>query len=160
MDQYCPVNVNFREIFRFEFAYHLRRVSTWPFFAVLVVVTFLFIRGNYTHLARSGDYFLNAPFVIAAVTVIGSLLWLLVAAAVAGDAAARDVQTRMHPLTYTAPVSKADFLGDDSSLPSSSMRGNCPAAILLEPAVLYIPSTAMYNAAMYTRVSSLAPRDA
>ena len=41
-----------------------------------------------------------------------------------------------------------------------AMRGNCPAAILLEPAVLYIPSTAMYNAAMYTRVSSLAPRDA
>ena len=50
--------------------------------------------------------------------------------------------------------------GDDSSLPSSSRRGNCPATILLEPAVLYIPSTAMYNAAMYTRVSSLAPRDA
>src|SRR5918993_2416553 len=38
-------------------------------------------------------------------------------------------------------------------------NGECPAAILLEPAVLYIPSTAMYNAAMYTRVSSLAPRD-
>ena len=111
MDQYCPVNVSFREIFRFEFAYQLRRVSTWLFFAVLVVVAFLFIRGNYTHLARSGDYFLNAPFVIAAVTVFGSLLWLLVAAAVAGDAAARDVQTLMHPLTYTAPVSKADYLG-------------------------------------------------
>jgi ABC-2 type transport system permease protein len=111
MDQYCPVNVSFREIFRFEFAYQLRRVSTWLFFAVLVVVAFLFIRGNYTHLARSGDYFLNAPLVIAAVTVFGSLLWLLVAAAVAGDAAARDVQTRMHPLTYTAPFSKADYLG-------------------------------------------------
>ena len=111
MDQYCPINVSFQEIFRFEFAYQLRRVSTWLFFAVLVVVAFLFIRGNYTHLTRSGDYFLNAPFVIAAVTVFGSLLWLLVAAAVAGDAAARDVQTRMHPLTYTAPVSKADYLG-------------------------------------------------
>jgi hypothetical protein len=69
------------------------------------------IRGGYISNARSGDYFLNAPFVIAAVTVFGSLLWLLVAAAVAGDAAARDVQTRMHPLTYTAPVSKADYLG-------------------------------------------------
>ena len=50
--------------------------------------------------------------------------------------------------------------GADSSLPSSSRRRNCPATILLEPAVLYIHSTAMYNAAMYTRVSSLAPRDA
>jgi len=55
--------------------------------------------------------FHNAPFVIAAVTVFGSLMWLLVATAVAGDAAARDVETRMHPLTYTAPVSKADYLG-------------------------------------------------
>ena len=36
------------------------------------------------------------------------------------------------------------------------MPGNCPVAILLEPAVLYIPGTSMYNAAMYTRVSSLA----
>lgn len=33
------------------------------------------------------------------------------APAVAGSAAARDVQTRMHPLVYTAPISKADYLG-------------------------------------------------
>ena len=46
-------------------------------------------------------------------------------------------------------------------LPAFVLRpGNCPAAILLEPAVLYMPSTAMYNVAMYTRVSSLAPREA
>ena len=50
--------------------------------------------------------------------------------------------------------------GDDSSLPSSSRRGNRPAAIILEPTVLYLPSAVMYNAATYTRVSSLAPRDA
>ncbi len=160
MDQYCPVNVSSREIFRFEFAYQLRRVSTWPFFAALVVVAFMFIRGNYTHLARSGDYFLNAPYLIAAVTVFGSLMWLLVAAAVAGDAAARDVQTRMHPLTYTAPVSKADYLGGRFLAAFVLKAGNCPADTLLEPAVLYIPSIAIYNAAMYTRVSSLASRDA
>src|SRR5205085_11756086 len=39
------------------------------------------------------------------------LLWMLMAPAVAGSAAARDVQTRMHPLIYTAPISKADYLG-------------------------------------------------
>ena len=33
------------------------------------------------------------------------------APAVAGSAAARDVQTRMHPLVYTTPISKADYLG-------------------------------------------------
>jgi ABC-2 type transport system permease protein len=31
--------------------------------------------------------------------------------AVAGSAAARDVQTRMHPLIYAAPIRKADYLG-------------------------------------------------
>ena len=103
--------MKFREICRFELAYQLRRVSTWLFFAVLVVIAFMFIRGNYIFDARRGDFLLNSPFVIATVTVFGSMMWLLVAAPVAGLAAARDVQTRMHPLTYTTPVRKADYLG-------------------------------------------------
>jgi hypothetical protein len=68
---------------------------------------------------------LDALFVVAAVTVFGSLIWLPVAAAVAGDAAARDVQTRMHPLAYTAPVGKADYLG-----------GRFLAAFVLEALIL------------------------
>ena len=52
----------------------------------------------------------TSPFVIAVMTVLGSLMGLLMAGAVAGDAAARDVQTRMDPLIYTAPVSKAEYL--------------------------------------------------
>jgi hypothetical protein len=79
---------------------------------------------------------------------------------VGGAAAARDVRTRMHPLTYTAPGSKADYVGGRFLAAFVLKAGNCTAAILLEPAVLYIPSTIMYNAAMYIRVSSLAPRDA
>ncbi|MDB4912744.1 MAG: rane protein [Gemmatimonadetes bacterium] len=100
-----------REIFRFELAYQIRRVSTWLYFAVLAIIAYNSIRGNYVSDARNGDFFLNSPFVVAAVTVLCSLLWLLVAAAVAGDAATRDVQTPMHPLTYTTPVSKAEYLG-------------------------------------------------
>ena len=57
------------------------------------------------------DFFINSPFAIAKTTVFGSLVWLLVAGAVAGEAGARDVATGMHPLTYTAPVSKVDYLG-------------------------------------------------
>ena len=100
-----------REIFRFELSYQLRRVLTWLYFGVLAVVAFNSIRGNYISDARHGDFLLNSPFVIAATTVLASLLWVLMAGAVAGNAAARDVQTRMHPLTYTAPVSKAEYLG-------------------------------------------------
>jgi hypothetical protein len=81
-------------------------------------------------------------------TLIGSLLWLLVVAAVAGEAAARDVRTRMHPLTYTAPVGEAEYLGGRFLAAFALDAGDCPAAVPLERAVLYIPGTAMYNAAM------------
>ncbi|KAA5541730.1 hypothetical protein F0145_20300 [Adhaeribacter rhizoryzae] len=57
------------------------------------------------------DFFLNSPFAIAKTTVFGSLIWLVMAAAIAGDAAGRDVAMGMHPLLYTAPVSKAQYLG-------------------------------------------------
>lgn len=103
--------MKFREIFRFEFAYQIRRVSTWLYFTVLVVIAFLFVRGNFLADALYADFYLNSPFVIASVAVFCSLFGFLITAAVAGEAAARDVGTGMHPLTYTSPVSKSDYLG-------------------------------------------------
>ncbi|HEU4455494.1 MAG TPA: hypothetical protein VFR81_20695, partial [Longimicrobium sp.] len=98
-------------IFRFEFAYQLRRLSTWLPFAALAVVAYLFVRQNVVSDALYADFHLNSPFIIAVVTVFCTLFWLLVAAGVAGEVAARDVETGMHPLTYTVPVSKAAHLG-------------------------------------------------
>ena len=100
-----------REIFRFELVYQLRRVQTWLFFAVLVAISFASIEASFLADARNGAYMLNSPVVVAFGTVIGSVFWLLLAASVAGEAAARDVGTGMHPLTYTAPIRKADYLG-------------------------------------------------
>ncbi|HLM67012.1 MAG TPA: hypothetical protein VK358_05750, partial [Longimicrobium sp.] len=98
-------------IFRFEFAYQVRRLSTWLPFVALAVVAFLFIRQNVVSDQLYADFFLNSPYIIAVVTVFCSLFWLLVAAGVAGEVAARDVETGMHPLTYTAPVTRAEYLG-------------------------------------------------
>ncbi|HEY8562776.1 MAG TPA: hypothetical protein VIL74_20530 [Pyrinomonadaceae bacterium] len=103
--------MKFLEIFRFEFAYQLRRASVWLYFALLSVIAFLFIVGNYVDDARAGDFFVNSPVIIANVMVFGSLFWLLAAASVAGEAAARDAETRMHSLMYTAPIGKAQYLG-------------------------------------------------
>jgi ABC-2 type transport system permease protein len=61
--------------------------------------------------AGSGDGVVNSPYAVAQQTVLTGLLWILMAPAVAGSAAARDVQTRMYPLIYTTPISKADYLG-------------------------------------------------
>jgi ABC-type transport system involved in multi-copper enzyme maturation permease subunit len=98
-------------IFRFEFAYQVRRLTTWLPFALLGVVAYLFVRKNFLADALYADFFINSPYVIAVVTVFCSLFWLLVAAGVAGQVAARDAETGMHPLTYTVPVRKADYLG-------------------------------------------------
>jgi ABC-type transport system involved in multi-copper enzyme maturation permease subunit len=103
--------MKFREIFRFELAYQARRLSTWLYFGLLVVITFLFVRGSFLSDALYNDFYLNSPFIIASATVFGGLFWFLVAAPVAGELATRDAATGMHPLTYTAPVGKAAYLG-------------------------------------------------
>jgi ABC-type transport system involved in multi-copper enzyme maturation permease subunit len=100
-----------RTIFRFELAYQARRVSTWLVFAILATIAFIFTRESFLSDALYAEFYLNSPFIIASATVFGSLLWLVLGAATAGEIAARDVETGMHPLTYTAPVSKAEHLG-------------------------------------------------
>ncbi len=97
--------------FRFEFTYQVRRVSTWLYFAALFAVSWSVIQGNYIHDARDGYLQVNAPLVVASTMVIGCLMWLFVAASIAGDAAARDIESGMHPLAFSAPVRKRDYLG-------------------------------------------------
>jgi ABC-2 type transport system permease protein len=103
--------MRFWGIFRFEFAYQVRRPWPWLMSGALLVVCFLMTRDAALADALYDDFFVNAPFAIAVSTVVGGLLWLLVAPVVAGDAAARDVATGMYPLIYTAPISRAEYLG-------------------------------------------------
>ncbi|KAA9327700.1 M1 family metallopeptidase [Hymenobacter busanensis] len=103
--------MRFWAIFRFEFTYQVRRPWPWLFVAVLLLLDFLMTRDGTLSGVLYADFFLNSPFAVAKTTVFGGLLWLVMAAAVAGEAAARDVATRMHPLIYTTSVSKADYLG-------------------------------------------------
>ena len=98
-------------IFRFELAYQLRRPWPWLFVGVLIALTFLVTRDGSLSAVLYSDFYLNAPFAIAKNTIVGGLVWLVMAAAIAGDAAARDVATGMYPLVYTTPISKVHFLG-------------------------------------------------
>ena len=99
-----------REIYRFELAYQVRRIWPWLFAAVLVVVAYLMARDNSLADAMYEDFYVNSPFAIAKSTVVGTLLWLMVAAAIAGEAGARDVATGLYPLVYTTPVHKGEYL--------------------------------------------------
>lgn len=99
------------KVFRFEFAYQSRRASTWLYVAAVFFVGWSVIQGNYIDDARNGFVLVNAPLVIGSTMVVACLLWLFVGASVAGDAAARDVETGLHPLSYSAPVRKSEYLG-------------------------------------------------
>ncbi|ANE49286.1 ABC transporter permease/M1 family aminopeptidase [Flavisolibacter tropicus] len=95
------------KIFSFEFAYLVRRTSTWLYFAVLFLFTLVM---NLVTTPGDGVY-VNNTFHITAITVIGGLIWLVIGAAIAGEAAARDMKMRMHPLTFTTPIRKLYYLG-------------------------------------------------
>jgi hypothetical protein len=100
-----------RDIIRLEVATQARRLWTWLYAAALLVITWQLANEAFAAGARQGGYVVNGPFVVATATLFGSMIGLLLASALAGDAAARDIQTRMHPLVYTAPLGRSAYLG-------------------------------------------------
>lgn len=100
-----------RAVYKFELGYQTRRAWPWLFALAILVVSYLLARDNSLADAMYEDFFVNSPFAIAKSTVVGTLLWLMIGAAIAGEAGARDVATRMYPLVYTTPVTRAQYLG-------------------------------------------------
>jgi ABC-2 type transport system permease protein len=98
------------EIFRFELGYQVTRVSTRIYFGIFIALS-MAAALSFLLDARNDGYFFNAPIITAAVTIVGSMIALLVIAGVAGDAATRDVEVRMHSLLYTTPLRKSAYLG-------------------------------------------------
>ena len=99
--------MKFWKIFRYEFAYLTGRVSTRLYLAVLLA----FVMGMNQVIKPGDGVFPNNTLLITALTVVGGLIWLVIGASIAGEAAARDVQIGMHPLVYTTPIRKLSYLG-------------------------------------------------
>ncbi|HEY0059141.1 MAG TPA: hypothetical protein VGB56_08385, partial [Flavisolibacter sp.] len=96
-----------KKIFSFELAYLLKRSTTWLYVAILLLFTVVM-----NALTTPGDgVYPNNTLHITGITVIGGFIWLLMGAAIAGEAGARDVKMRMHSLVFTTPVTKAEYLG-------------------------------------------------
>ena len=93
----------------FEISCHFRRATTWIYFAIFLTLAFM-ATASLVDDARTGEFFFNSPILIAGATVITSLLGLLVTAGIAGDAATRDVQTRMAPLVYATAIDKTSYV--------------------------------------------------
>ena len=116
--------MKFREIFRFELAYQARRVSTWVYFVVLFAFGFLIM------LAAGADTpeevaFLNAPNGVAFLAVMGVVIWLLLAGAVAGEAGRATSKRGCIRSCTPRRSARPTISADDSSRPSSSTRRCC-----------------------------------
>ncbi|MPY90582.1 MAG: hypothetical protein GEU99_22005 [Luteitalea sp.] len=98
------------EIVRFELIYQFRRRSTWFIFA-LFLFPLIGVTNDDLIDARNREILFHAPLFIAKSSVLMSVIALLVLAGVAGDAATRDVRTRMEPLMHAAPIGRAAYIG-------------------------------------------------
>ena len=99
------------EVLRFEVVYRLRSPATWVYLGLVVALTFLMGRSYIADAERNGHLLADAPWGMAVGSVIVSMIGALVTAALAGDAATRDVEFRMRPLFFTTPLGKAEYLG-------------------------------------------------
>lgn len=97
--------MRFREIFRWEVGYHLRRPSTGFYLALLIAMPLM---RALDHDPRSH---FNAPVNVASSTLLLGLFATVVTAGLFVEAGQRDLRWRMDPLFHTAPLRKRDYLG-------------------------------------------------
>jgi ABC-type transport system involved in multi-copper enzyme maturation permease subunit len=125
-------------VFRFEVGYRLRQRSTWVYALALFGIPFLLL-----HTINGSRLFLNAPELVMRMSGILGNLGLLVSAGVFGDAAARDVHSRMHALFYTSPLRERDyvlgrFLG--AAAVNAVLLLGIPLGLLLASVMPYVPA--------------------
>lgn len=94
------------EVFRFEIEYRLRSLSTWIYAALLLLIPFLLL-----HIINGSSSWMNSPERVVITSGIVGMLGMLVTAALFGDAATRDFSSGMHPLVFTTPMRRAEYLG-------------------------------------------------
>lgn len=100
------------ETFRYELAYQSRSLSTWFYFVALLVLSYLMAAAIFIDEPFAGSYSSNAPFIVGMTSLIAFFfLGLLILAQFAGNAATRDLESRMHPLLYTTAIPKYIYLG-------------------------------------------------
>jgi ABC-2 type transport system permease protein len=124
------------EIFRFEVEYRLRQPSTWVYALVLLGIPFLLL-----HAINGSSNYLNAPIAVMQMSAILGSMGMLVTAGIFGDAASRDVQTRMHSLFYTSPAREAHYLGGrflGSLLVNAVLVMGVPLGLLLASVMPYM----------------------
>jgi ABC-type transport system involved in multi-copper enzyme maturation permease subunit len=98
-------------IFRFEVRYWLRGMMVWIFLVVIGALVFAAASSDKVNVGTSiENTYRNAPYAVQTFYSILSLLTLLMTTAFVNGAAARDFQYGTHPLLFSTPLRKLEFL--------------------------------------------------
>lgn len=110
----------FKYIFLFELRYRFKRPATWIYFAMMVLMGFgissLMAGGagisTANQLIGGGQNLANSPFNLHQYMIsFGQLMGTFIIAAFMGVPIYRDFQYDAHPLFFTKPITKLDYLG-------------------------------------------------
>jgi ABC-type transport system involved in multi-copper enzyme maturation permease subunit len=95
----------------FELRYGFRRAQTYIFFAVLFLLTFLFMTTDSITIGGAiGNVKKNAPFVINQTIMIMTLIGVTMSSGIIGGAVIRDFEFKVHELLYTTPITKLQYV--------------------------------------------------
>ncbi|SPE24277.1 Putative membrane protein (fragment) [Candidatus Sulfopaludibacter sp. SbA3] len=103
-------------IFRFEFARHIRAISTYIYFAVFFAAAFVAMAGTGGAISDSlidlgeGKVLVNSPYILHNVITLFGYFGMLVMAAVAGRAAYQDFETGSDTFLFSYPIRKTEYL--------------------------------------------------
>ncbi len=126
------------EVYRFEVWYRFHQRSTWVYALVLIGMPFLLM-----HAINGSSLRLNAPVSVMNIATVMGAIAMLVTAGIFGDAAARDVQTRMHSLFHTSPIKEPQYLAGrflGSLTVNAVLLLGVPLGLLLASVMPYMPA--------------------
>lgn len=99
-----------------EIRYRLRKISTYVYFLMLFAVSYLFMNaagGAFpdTFSLVGPNVNVNSPYHLSLTIAFLSLFGVIITAAFMGRTIYRDYESNIHPLLFTTPVHKGDYLG-------------------------------------------------
>jgi ABC-2 type transport system permease protein len=101
----------FWELFRFELYYRRRRVTTYVYFLVIFITSFITITSPTLNIAGTSDATTaNSPYIIAVLMVVLSFFFTLITSSFVGVAVIRDVEHEMAPIIFTTSIHKGSYL--------------------------------------------------
>ncbi len=101
----------FKEIFLFEIKFRLKRISTYVYFALWLLMGFFIVSSDSISIGGVGAKILkNSSYLIALTNTIFMALGMSIVSAITGTAIYRDFEQNTYSIFFTTPIKKSSYL--------------------------------------------------